>query len=242
MRFALRPNPEWRAASGHDLALAQGAWAGAGAIVLLVFAGFAGDVGFVLAIVLTAGLPGAMAPLAVADIVLSRRATWAWLDAALVVVALALVVTALSSWVLPSGGSFPPALPDDESEIAVPTVAGLLLAAERLAARGRLDWRDRALGAAAGYLVVGGVFLVRVEWLSWAVLLAVLALRLPWSARVTFIALSAAAALGLGQYVSGAGTGPARALEVAAFLLYAAASLGLHRLRPLPPRPVTSVA
>ncbi|HJQ93648.1 MAG TPA: hypothetical protein VJ874_05115, partial [Candidatus Thermoplasmatota archaeon] len=75
MRLRLEVNPDWRAPSGDDRALAQGAWTGAAAIVVLTFAGLAGDIGFLVAIALTAAVPGAMVPLALGDLLVTRRAT-----------------------------------------------------------------------------------------------------------------------------------------------------------------------
>jgi hypothetical protein len=240
MRLRLQVNPAWRAPSGDDRALAQGAWAGGAAIVLLTVAGLAGDIGFVVAIALTAGLPGAMVPLALGDLLVTRRAIHRWVDGSIIAAAAGVLAWTVISFVLPSGVSAPPTPPDDAWEVAAPTLAGLLLSAERCAARDLLVWRDRALGAATGYAVVGGVFLVGIVWLSWAVLLALLPLRLPRPARVAFAVLAGAAALGLGELVDG--TWATRAVELAAFLGYAAVSLALDRLRPMPPKAAASAA
>jgi hypothetical protein len=233
--LALRAQPVWAAPSGHPAALAQGLWAGGGAIVLLVFAGLLGDLGIMAAIAVTAVVPGALFPLAVADILARRQASHPWLSGALAIGVIVALAWLAVSWVLPSGLPLPPDLSTDAMEVAVPTLAGLLAGAERCAAWGRLAWRDRLLGAAAGYAVVGGVFLMDMEWVSWAVLLGALALRLPARARVALAVLGGAGALGIGQFVAGAWT--ARLVEVAAFAAYAAASLALARLRPAPPAP-----
>lgn len=232
MALRLQGNPEWLHASGHPVALAQGLWAGAGAIVALTLGWWLGDVGIVTALAVTAFVPGIFLLLAPADILIGRRASDARLSAALVGVLLVAATLSVIHWALPSGLPLPTPS-SDAWEAAAPTLAGLLLAAERFAARGRLAWRDRALGAAAGYAIVGGVFLVGVEWLSWAVLLALLPLRLHRTARVALGVLSGAAALGLGQYVDGVWT--ARVIEAAAFVGYFALSMILAQRRPSHP-------
>jgi hypothetical protein len=237
--FRLQPNPGWTAPSGHPKALAEGLWTGAFAVALLTFAGLAGDAGTILAVALTAVLPGLLVPVSVGDILASRLASHPRLTLAIAAGTVLVAAWLAVGFVLPSGVPLPPQL-DDGEQAALPCLAGLLLAAERLAARGRLAWRDRALGAAAGYATVAGVFVVGAEWLSWAVLLGVLPLRLPRSARVAFAALSGAAALGLGQFMATPAMG--RLGEAAAFVLYAAASLALVRLRPAGPLPSAAPA
>ncbi len=241
MARPVQENPQWAAPTGSPKALTQGLWAGAAAVVLLVVSGVGGDAGLVVGIVLTAVPPGSLLLLGPFHVVSTRRATRRWLSFGAAWALLGVLAWSALSWVLPR--ALPLALPwdlSDQQQVAVPTLAGCLLGAERLAALGRLAWRDRALGAAAGYAIVGGVFLVGWTWLSWAVLLGLLAVRAAPSARLAAAVLAGAAALGLRDHVADLWLG--RALEWTAFLAYAAAALALARWRTPRPLPVAAAA
>lgn len=198
-----------------------------------------GDLGAVSAIFLTALLPGLFIPLQPVDLLVARRASDGRLSMALSLLVVVGALWFMASLVLPSGLPFP--VPSSDAwEAAIPTLTGLLFAGERMAARGHLAWRDRALGAAAGYAIVGGVFVIGVEWLSWAVLLAALPFRLHRSSRLALGVLSGAAALGLGQYADNAWA--ARGVEAAAFLCYFAISMVLAQRRPVQPPALPATA